>query len=63
VWEDEVTLVWGIVLIGLGLIMVFIARQRADGTSILRIGQPWDIVYPALCLIPLAIGAALIVAG
>ncbi len=57
------TLVWGIVLVVLGLVMVLIARQRTDGTSILRIGQPWDILYPALCLIPLASGLALIVAG
>ena len=57
------TLVWGIVLVAVGLAMVFVARQRVDGTSIVRVGPPWDILYPALCLIPLAFGLALITAG
>jgi hypothetical protein len=63
VWEEEMTFVWGIVLIAIGLGMVFIARQRVDGTSILRVGEPWDTLYPALCLIPLAFGLAFIVTG
>ncbi len=54
-------LVGGIVLLIIGLALVFVARQRADGGAILPIKPPLDMVYPAFCLIFLAFGAAYII--
>jgi hypothetical protein len=57
------TFLLGFVLIAIGSILVFVARERGDGTSILPIKPPMDMIYPAVCLALLAFGAALIITG
>jgi hypothetical protein len=51
----------GIALLLIGLALVIVGRERADGTSLIS-GRPWVFaLYPATCLAFLAFGLALII--
>jgi hypothetical protein len=53
----------GVALLLFGAGGVFIARERADGSSILRVGDGLMMIYPVFCLVFIAFGIALIVFG
>ncbi len=53
----------GLALLVIGIALIFIARARADGTSILPIGEGLLIVYPVICLGFIAFGIALMITG
>jgi hypothetical protein len=53
----------GIALFLVGLALVFIGRERSDGTSVISM-QGWLFsLYPPLCLAFIAFGLALIVSA
>jgi hypothetical protein len=51
----------GVALLLGGLALNFLARERADGTSILRLGDGMMMVYPVMCLTLIAFGLALMI--
>ena len=53
----------GVALLLFGAGAAFIARERADGSSILAVGDGLMMVYPVLCLVFIAFGIALMVSG
>lgn len=55
------TFLFGAVLLAVGLILAFVARERADGTSLLRLGGGMDMIYPAVCLAFIALGCAFMI--
>ena len=57
------SLVGGIILLIIGLALVFVARQRADGTALVPLKAPLDFVYSSICLAFLAFGAAFVING
>jgi hypothetical protein len=54
--------VLGVALLLIGVALVFVARQRADGTSILPLGDGM-MIYPVTCLAFIAFGIAFTLFG
>ena len=55
--------VLGVALLLIGIALVFVARQRADGTSILPMGDGLMMIYPVTCLGFIAFGIAFTLFG
>jgi hypothetical protein len=53
----------GVALLPGGLALTFLARERADGTSVLRLGDGMMMVYPVMCLTFISFGLALMIAS
>jgi hypothetical protein len=53
----------GITLLLIGFALVFVGRERPDGSSLLQLPDWMMLTFPALCLGLLAFGTAILLIG